>query len=99
MSNVVTNNLQNNGCAHELDSSYLSNGRLHPAVIRSNNRTSRPPSWYLLRCEASQLEAEMSDEDNALEYYLKASVMIRYNNSSRLKTLKFTTSLHCCILS
>ena len=25
----------------------LSNGRLHPAVIRSNNRASRPPSWYL----------------------------------------------------
>ena len=40
------------------------NGRLHPAVIRSNNRASRPPSWYLLQCEASQLEAEMSDEEN-----------------------------------
>ena len=51
-------------CAHELDSSYLSNGRLHPAVIRSNNRASRPPSWYLLQCEASQLETEMSDEEN-----------------------------------
>ena len=42
---------------------YL-NGRLHPAIIRSNNRASRPPSWYLLQCEASQLEAEMSDEEN-----------------------------------
>ena len=40
------------------------NGRLHPAVIHSNNRASRPPSWYLLQCEASQLEAEMSDEEN-----------------------------------
>ena len=64
MSYVLTNNLKNNRCAHELDSSYLSNGRLHPAVIRSNNRASRPPSWYLLQCEASQLEAEMSDEEN-----------------------------------
>ena len=42
----------------------LSNGRLHPAVIRSNNRASHPPSWYLLQCEASQLEAEMSHEEN-----------------------------------
>ena len=25
--------------------------------------------------------------------------MIRYNNVKRLETLKFTTSLHCCILS
>ena len=25
-------------CAHELDSSYLSNGRLHPVVIGSYNR-------------------------------------------------------------
>ena len=33
-------------------------------VIRSNNRASRPPSWYLLQCEASQLEAEMFDEEN-----------------------------------
>ena len=33
-------------------------------VIRSNNRTSRPPSWYLLQCEASQLEDGMSDEEN-----------------------------------
>ena len=40
------------------------NGRLHPAVIRSNNRASRLPPWYLVQCEASQLEAEMSDEEN-----------------------------------
>jgi len=39
-------------------------GRLHPAVTRPNNRASRRPSWYLLQCEASQLEAEMSDEEN-----------------------------------
>ena len=39
-------------------------GRLHPAIIRSNNRASRPPSWYLLQCGTSQLEAEMSDEQN-----------------------------------
>ena len=38
-------------------------GWLHAAVTRSNNRASRPPSWYLLQCEASQLEAEMSDEE------------------------------------
>ena len=42
---------------------YL-NGRLHPAIIRSNSRASRPPSWHLLQCETSQLEAEMSDEEN-----------------------------------
>ena len=42
---------------------YL-NGRLRPAIIRSNNRASRPPSWYLLQCGTSQLEAEMSDEQN-----------------------------------
>ena len=64
MSYALTNNLENNTCAHELDSSYLSNGHLHPAVIRSNNRASHQPSWYLLQCEASQLEAEMSDEEN-----------------------------------
>ena len=40
------------------------NGRLHQTIIRSNNRTSRPPSWYLLQCGTSQLEAEMSDEQN-----------------------------------
>ena len=64
MSYVLTNNLENNRCTHELDSRYLSNGCLHPAVIRSNNRASRPPSWYFLQCEVSQLEAEMSDEEN-----------------------------------
>ena len=49
-----------------MDSSYLSNGRFsyHPAVILSNNRASCPPSWYLLQCEASQLEAERSEEEN-----------------------------------
>ena len=65
MAYVLTNNLENNRCSHELDSSYLSNGRLHPGVIRSNNRVPPPPPpWYLLQCEASQLEAEMSDEEN-----------------------------------
>ena len=38
--------------------------QLHPAVILSNNRASCPPSWYLLQCEASQLEAERSEEEN-----------------------------------
>ena len=50
---------------HPRTGQQLSNGRLHPAVIRSNNRAFRLPSWYLLQCEASQLEAEMSDEENA----------------------------------
>ena len=45
----------------------VSNRRLYPAVIRSNNSGSRPPSWYLLQCEASQLKAEMSDEENETE--------------------------------
>lgn len=56
-------------CAHELDSSYLSNGLLHPAGIPSNNRVSHPPSWYLLQCKASQLDAEISDEENENNTY------------------------------
>ena len=50
----------------KLDSSYLSNVRLNPAVIRCNVEPAAGHLWYLLhavRVMASQSD-EMSDEEN-----------------------------------
>ena len=54
-------------------------------VIRSNNRASRPPSWYLPQCEASQLEAEMSDEENENNTDIEATIAAGATLSSTVK--------------
>ena len=65
----------------QLDSSYLSNGRLHPAVIRSNNRASRA-------CEASQLEAETSDEEIIPPIEVTIAAGATLNSSARASTFR-----------